>query len=93
LFQQIDAIAEANGVCKIETVSKTYMACAGLTDSEKQLPIELIMMSHARRCVEMGLDILRLVKTIKLKNGEQLQVKIGINTGPVTAGVVGFHKP
>jgi class 3 adenylate cyclase len=41
----------------------------------------------------MGLDVLRLVNTIKLKDGTDLKVKIGVNTGPVTAGVVGFHKP
>jgi class 3 adenylate cyclase len=34
LFQEFDQICEANGVTKIETVSKTYMACAGLKDSE-----------------------------------------------------------
>jgi class 3 adenylate cyclase len=80
-------------VTKIETVSKTYMACAGLKDSEEKFPADIVLMHHARRCMEMGLDIIRLAKTIKLKNGDQLKIKIGVNTGPVTAGVVGYHKP
>ena len=41
----------------------------------------------------MGLAMISLSQTLGLKNGFQLQLKIGINSGLVTAGVVGFHKP
>jgi class 3 adenylate cyclase len=80
-------------VAKIETVGKTYMGCAGFRDSDNQLSTEQLNMSHARRALELAVDILRVIKTKKLKNGDPLLMKIGINTGKVTAGVVGHHKP
>jgi class 3 adenylate cyclase len=93
LFEKLDKICESVGVSKIETVGKTYLACAGLKDSDRELNSALVQVPHARRAVEMGLSILRETMKIKLKNGDMLKVKIGINSGPVTAGVVGYHKP
>lgn len=93
VFQKFDQISSAIGVTKIETVGKTYMACAGLKDSELELDPAVKEVSHARRAIELGLAIISLSSTIRLNSGLQLQVKIGINSGPVTAGVVGHHKP
>ena len=93
VFQKFDQLSSAIGVTKIETVGKTYMACAGLKDSELELDPAVKEVSHARRAIELGLAIISLSSTIRLNSGLQLQVKIGINSGPVTAGVVGHHKP
>jgi phospholipid-translocating ATPase len=93
LFQKFDQLCSAIGVTKIETVGKTYMACSGLKDSEAELDPSLREVSHARRAIELGLAMISLTNSIRLKSGFQLQVKIGINSGPVTAGVVGHHKP
>jgi magnesium-transporting ATPase (P-type)/class 3 adenylate cyclase len=93
LFRKLDFLCDAHGVTKIETVGKTYMACAGLKDSEADLPMHLVSRSHARRVTDMALDIIRFCSSRRLKFGQPLQVKIGLNSGPVTAGVVGYHKP
>ncbi|CAG9318515.1 unnamed protein product [Blepharisma stoltei] len=93
IFQKFDQICDTVGVAKIETVGKTYMACAGLKDSELEMSKQLREVTHARRCIEMGLAIIREIQSVKLKYGSTLQVKIGINSGPVIAGVVGYHKP
>lgn len=93
VFQKFDSICSANGVTKIETVGKTYMACAGLKDSEDEIDSELKSINHAQRVLSLALSIIHEVSKFKLKNRKYLQVKIGINTGPVTAGVVGYHKP
>lgn len=93
IFSSIDLLCEKIGVTKIETVGKTYMACSGLKDSDKDISQELRQHPHARRCIELALAIIQDVNSIQLKNGNKLQVKIGINTGPVSAGVVGHHKP
>ena len=93
LFQQFDQLCSANGVTKIETVGKTYMACAGLKDSEAELDPGLKEVPHARRAIALALAMVSLTSAVRLKSGFQLQVKIGINSGPVTAGVVGHHKP
>lgn len=92
-FRKLDQLCDIHGVTKIETVGKTYMACAGLKDSEADMPAYLLLRTHARRGVDMALDIIRTTRMFKLKYGGHLTVKIGINSGPVTAGVVGFHKP
>ncbi|CAG9312880.1 unnamed protein product [Blepharisma stoltei] len=93
IFQKFDQMCDTIGVTKIETVGKTYMACAGLKDSELEMSKHLKEVTHARRCIEMSLAIIREIQSIKLKYGSTLQVKIGINSGPVTSGVVGYHKP
>ena len=93
VFGKIDKICENLGVTKIETVGKTYLACAGLKDSESHMDQSLLEISHARRAVEMSLEVLRELEKIKLKDNSSLLLKIGINSGPVTAGVVGYHKP
>ena len=93
VFDRFDQICMLSGCTKIETVGKTYMACAGLKDSETELDPYYSNVSHARRCIEMGLAIIRNAEKIFLRNREVLQFKIGINSGVVTAGVVGFHKP
>jgi magnesium-transporting ATPase (P-type)/class 3 adenylate cyclase len=93
VYQKFDQICTLTGCTKIETVGKTYMACAGLQDSEVEMDPYYTGVPHARRCIEMGLAIIRNSEKIYLKNREVLQFNIGINSGPVTAGVVGFHKP
>lgn len=93
IFQQLDDLCQVNGVVKIETVGKTYMACSGLKYIDSELPFELSSVSHARRAVDFAFSILRTIGSIRLKNGDTLKVKIGINSGPVISGVVGKHKP
>jgi phospholipid-translocating P-type ATPase (flippase) len=93
LFKIFDNLCENTGVTKIETVGKTYMACAGLSDSDQELPQSVREVNHARRVIELANSMLQEVSLIRLANGNKLQVKIGINSGPVIAGVVGHHKP
>ena len=93
IFSRIDKLCECFGVSKIETVGKTYLACAGLQDSDAGIDSGLISIPHARRAVEMALALLQEMENFQVKDGSFLTFKIGINSGPVTAGVVGYHKP
>lgn len=93
LFQIFDCLCENIGVTKIETVGKTYMACAGLKESESELSPQVSGIHHSRRVIELALAMIQEVKNTRLPNDQRLQVKIGINTGGVVAGVVGYHKP
>ena len=92
-FGILDQLCDKHGVTKIETVNKTYMVCGGLKDSEEHLPPTIIAQHHAIRCVDLAIEILETIQQVYLKTGEKLKIKIGINTGPVIAGVVGEHKP
>ena len=69
------------------------MACSGLKDSDKDLPQNLRRQPHARRAIELALTMVQEVNSVQLKNENTLQIKIGINSGSVAAGVVGHHKP
>ena len=93
VFSNFDQLCENTGTTKIETVGKTYMACAGLKDSDKDIPSILRNESHAKRAVELAFAMIEEAKNIELKNGNFLNLKIGVNSGAVTAGVVGYHKP
>lgn len=92
-FAILDNLCEKHGVTKIETVNKSYLVCGGLKDSEENLSPELLAKNHSTRTVSMALDVLKKIEPVYLKNGDKFSVKIGINTGPVIAGVVGEHKP
>lgn len=92
-FALMDQICDKHGVTKIETVGKTYLACGGLKDSEANMSPMMLKKNHAVRVVEMALNVLKRLEPVCLKTGESFQVKIGINSGRVIAGVVGDHKP
>ena len=92
LFGKFDQLCEIVGVTKIETVGKTYMASAGLKDSDAELDPNISKVSHARRIIELGFGMIQIIQRTVLKH-KRLHIKIGINSGRVTAGVVGFHKP
>mmetsp|Transcript_1767 Transcript_1767/g.1239 ORF Transcript_1767/g.1239 Transcript_1767/m.1239 type:complete len:113 (+) Transcript_1767:425-763(+) len=69
------------------------MACAGLIDAEQDMNAELKQSGHATRTVLCALDMVRRIQFYTLEDGSSLQIKIGINSGPVIAGVVGVQKP
>ena len=93
LFSRLDSICDDVGVTKIETVGKTYLACAGLKDFDSDLESDINEISHATRAIEFAFEILRECQKTFMNNGETLKMKIGIHSGPVIAGVVGYHKP
>ncbi|OMJ92367.1 hypothetical protein SteCoe_4920 [Stentor coeruleus] len=86
IFSIFDELCENYGITKIETVGKTYMACSGMNKKFlKDSP-------STRLAIDLAIDMIKASKKINLKT-RKLSVKIGINTGQVTSGVVGFHKP
>ncbi|CAG9312035.1 unnamed protein product [Blepharisma stoltei] len=92
-FDLLDKLCDDFGVAKIETVNKTFMTCAGIAQDEVLRPKTKLTKNHGMRTVELALAILDKLQHVFLKTGEKLRVKIGINSGPVIAGVVGLHKP
>jgi len=85
LWALLDALAEKYGITKLETVGKEYVACAGLNGSRSD---------HATACVAFAVNALRLLQLLRTSDGRQaVQVRIGINSGPVVAGIVGHVRP
>jgi adenylate cyclase len=83
IFTDFDTIADARGLEKIKTIGDAYMAAAGL-------PVPAA--DHAVRAAHMALDMLDALAVFNKRNGYALQVRIGINTGAVVAGVIGKRK-
>ncbi len=84
-FSAFDDIIEKHGLEKIKTIGDAYMCAGGLP-----FPIA----DHAIKTVNAALEILSFVEEVKAKNETSFSfsVRIGLNTGPVVAGVVGSKK-
>ena len=85
-FSKFDTIMEKYNLEKIKTVGDSYMCAGGLP-----FPTE----DHAYRVVLAALEIVRFVdisKELNVGNQTRFKVRIGINTGPIVAGVVGIKK-
>jgi class 3 adenylate cyclase len=75
--------AEALGLEKIKTIVDAYMAVGGL-------PIP--RPDDAALCAEMALGMFEDLKNFNQENNAELNMRIGINSGPVVAGVIGFFR-
>jgi guanylate cyclase len=80
LFSHFDELVERHGLEKIKTVGDCYMAAAGVPDPHAD---------HARRAALLALDMREAVATSTVAGREGLELRIGINSGPVVAGVIG----
>lgn len=82
VFSHFDRIADRHGLEKIKTIGDCYMAAAGV-------PIRVS--DHADRVADMALEIRDSLEK-EVFGGRSLRFRIGINSGPVTAGVIGETK-
>ena len=85
-FSKFDAIIESFGLEKIKTIGDAYMCAGGLHGNEED---------HANKMVLAASEILSFVAKTKendLENKLTFDIRIGINSGPVVAGVVGSKK-
>ncbi len=80
LVQLVDAAAERVGVEKVRTAGDKYFAVAGLSTPQ---------IDHAQRALDFALEMRSLIERFGRDSGSGLQVKIGVTSGPVLAGVIG----
>ena len=83
LFSRFDTLLERHGLEKIKTIGDCYMAAAGVPDPSPD---------HARRAALLALDMREAVATSLVGDGFGLELRIGINSGPVIAGVIGSKR-
>ncbi|MFT0170337.1 adenylate/guanylate cyclase domain-containing protein [Paraburkholderia mimosarum] len=83
IFTAFDTIAEHRGLEKIKTIGDAYMAAAGLP-----VPVD----DHAARAAHMALDMIDAISHFNVLRDCKLELRIGINSGEVVAGVIGKHK-
>lgn len=80
IFRAFDDAAEEHGVERVRSTRAGYLASCGLT---------VPRVDNARRAVSFSLDIARIVERFGAQNGADLHVRVGIDTGTVTSGLVG----
>ncbi|MEP0857683.1 adenylate/guanylate cyclase domain-containing protein [Trichocoleus sp. DQ-U1] len=83
IFSAFDQLAEQHGLEKIKTIGDAYMVVGGLP---------ILRTDHAEAIAEMALDMQKAIDRFNAVNGEEFNIRIGINTGPVVAGVIGLKK-
>ncbi len=82
VFTKFDEFVEELGLEKIKTVGDEYMVAAG---------VPIPRPDHAEAIADLALRIRDYV-AIHHFDGHRLQLRIGINSGPVVAGIIGTHK-
>ncbi len=80
LFSEFDDLCQKFGIEKIKSSGEQYMVAAGLTAQHED---------HAERLVRLAIEMQRAVVGRCTSSGEAMRLRIGINSGPVVAGVIG----
>ena len=85
LFSEFDNLTDKYGIYKVETIGDAYMAVAGLDSASRA--------DQAHRAVSLAADMVAAASKIKMPNGDAIEIRAGIHTGTVHAGVVGRKMP
>jgi class 3 adenylate cyclase len=83
IFSELDDLVEKHGLEKIKTIGDAYMVVGGLPHPRPD---------HALAVAELALDVREAVARFRRPDGEPVVMRMGINTGPVVAGVIGTKK-
>lgn len=83
LVSDFDGLARERGLEKIKTIGDAYMVAGGIPEPRDD---------HADAVADLALEMLRKVSERRAPDGGPLEIRIGIDTGPVVAGVIGTHK-
>jgi class 3 adenylate cyclase len=80
-FKAFDEIMERNGLEKIKTIGDAYLAVSGMPVANER---------HAYNAVKAGLEIVAFIRDQHLDS--RFEVRVGIHSGPLVAGIVGVKK-
>lgn len=83
LFSIFDALAKRLKLEKIKTIGDAYMVAGGLPEPSP---------SHAIAVADMATGMIEAVRKAGERFGEKLEVRIGIHSGEVVAGIIGQHR-
>lgn len=83
IFSYFDSLTEIYGVEKIRTIGDNYMCVAG---------VPIPRSDHAQTLGRMALAMREYIHSRPPRSGRRLDFRIGINSGPLVAGVIGTKK-
>jgi guanylate cyclase len=83
VFSRFDELTEKHGVEKIKTIGDAYMVVCGAPEARAD---------HAEAVANLAIDMKEALAEVAGSSGYELMMRIGINSGPVVAGVIGSSK-
>ncbi|MCH7662692.1 MAG: adenylate/guanylate cyclase domain-containing protein [Chloroflexi bacterium] len=83
IYSHFDSLADKYGLEKIRTIGDNYMVASGVPSPR---------VDHAQAIAQMALDILEFGETVSPQQNNPILFRIGINSGPLVAGVIGTRK-
>ncbi len=83
LYSMFDDLLDKYHIEKIKTIGDALMLVSGVPSPRPD---------HAEEMAKMAFDMMDALKTFNEKYGQSLQIRIGIHSGPVVAGVIGKKK-
>ena len=83
LVSAFDELAQRHGVEKIKTIGDAYMVASGVPIPRRD---------HAQALAAMALDLVAAVRTVSAVENVPLNVRVGMASGPMMAGVIGINK-
>ena len=83
IFSAFDRLAETHNIEKIKTIGDAYMVAGGLRDPNDD---------RAEAIAAMALEMLDTIARFRINSEKPCQIRIGIHTGAVVAGVIGIKK-
>jgi adenylate cyclase len=86
-FFHFDSVAEKFGIEKIKTIGDAYMCAGGIPEKNRTNPVEVILAA-----LEMKRYMKKIKESSELAGMKYWDIRIGIHTGTVVAGVVGHKK-
>jgi class 3 adenylate cyclase len=83
VYSEFDQVAEKYQIEKIKTIGDCYMAAAGIPEERKD---------HAQAASNFARETMRRMNGYKSENGYEIRFRVGIDCGPMVAGVIGKKK-
>jgi class 3 adenylate cyclase len=83
IFMKFDEITNKKGLDKIKTIGDSYMAVAGLNNSNN---------NHAVQCVNWAKEVIKYLRKRNEHKGIKWDIRIGIHTGSAVGGIIGKIK-
>ncbi|KAL6257516.1 hypothetical protein P5V15_011085 [Pogonomyrmex californicus] len=96
VISDFDAILDQKkfkSIIKIKTIGSTYMAASGITEVQSVQSEDGPRWGHLVTLVEFALELKKALSSINEQSFNHFVLKMGINHGPVIAGVIGARKP
>lgn len=83
IFRLFDDLVDEYKVEKIKTIGDNYMLAAGVPDYQED---------HAYRVADIALKMVQKLHQLNLKENTHFEIRIGIHSGPLVAGIIGTKK-